>query len=268
MRKRRRSRVSWFIPVGQLATQQTTFFDSPGPIHLRLASEAFEDGDNNVARGNSEVIFDFNKINDFVDAATLPSLADLVGSAYFLKRIVGKCHACVGAGFQEGSITPPPAVLLTAAFIINRTGDSDLPLAALSEAVPSLTVSMTDPWIWRRSWVLQVPHHAVSNDSIGIETAWNPWIPPQETQAAIPYVPPWNNNNWTGRAVADGPHIDQKTKRYVGPEERLFFWADAWALPLPEGAVSSFSPWTVDIQLDVRVLGTLLKGSNKRNASR
>lgn len=267
MRRRRKNRGQWLNTVGQFAGQDAIFQESPGAIHLRLEADDFEGSVNTVARGNTEVIFDFQKIDDFDAAATIPSLADLTQSAYFLERIVGNVFACAGPNANEAPIVPA-AILLTTGFIINRTDQTDLPLLTADDGAPSVTVNVTDPWIWRRSWILQLPDLPAADltaDTIG--KAWNPYGGLSGTSSAV--APQAHNNNWLHRALGDGPHIDQKTKRYVAAEERLFFWADAWALPLPETTSGRvYTDWFVDMQLDLRVYGNPLKGSNRRNASR
>lgn len=173
------------------------------------------------------------------------SLSDLEGSAYRLRRIVGKifiqCSQFSGA--EGGAATK---ILTTCGIIVLRVDEAGLPL---SNATPeqydvNALDAVRDPWIWRRSWGLG------SNGQPDDE-------PPRDLTPAFP-----PSNVYYGSAL-DGPHIDAKTARLISDEERLFL---VWSSIALDG--------NVDLQqlvltADLRVLATMRKQSgNRRNASR
>jgi len=84
-----------------------------------------------------------------------------------------------------------------------------------------------------------------------------------ETQGFFTGIP-WTNYAH-GPAVADGPHIDQKTARTVSLEERLFL--DVSVTNVDVGAEGN--DFSVNVVTDLRVLGSMRSGSgNRRNSSR
>jgi len=66
----------------------------------------------------------------------------------------------------------------------------------------------------------------------------------------------------------DGPHVDQKTARIVGPEERLYLDVTATVLSQVSSTTNEV-PFTLACITDLRILGTLrTNAGNRRNASR
>lgn len=77
-------------------------------------------------------------------------------------------------------------------------------------------------------------------------------------------LPLYPDNNQNMGSVMDGPHVDAKSQRRVGNEERLFLIADA--MVAVAGGGGSFS---VQWFADLRPVGSILKmAGNRRNASR
>lgn len=68
----------------------------------------------------------------------------------------------------------------------------------------------------------------------------------------------------------DGPHIESKSGRFIGEDERLFFGINA--MPLADGG-AGFEPRkldtnvAVDYLLDFRLVGALRKASNRHSTS-
>jgi len=176
----------------------------------------------------------------------LPTLNDYEGSAYRLRRIVGKCM--VAAAQQEDSTANgrPDTIWCTAGFIILRvdplTGDPVSLASADALYNPQGFGTERDPWIWRRSWT-------IANQLVA-----------DSFNTALP------SSNAEYGSVADGPHIDAKTARRISDEERLFFVAATQSLrALGQGTETHPVLWT----LDYRVLASMQKNSgNRRNASR
>lgn len=178
------------------------------------------------------------------------SLADIYDSGYRLRRIVGKFWCFVDTTPPDG-ITPGAAVV-TAGFIILRTdqGTQSIP-AQPGEAYSTNDILNTEsPWIWRRSWLL------ANQGSLN-----SPPFGSNDTNANQPFL----NSNRNIGGIADGPHIDQKTARNIGPDERLFLVVTATALTVGDQQV----PLLLDYVFDVRVLASMRSMvGNRGNASR
>jgi len=178
------------------------------------------------------------------------TLSDLENSGYRLRRVVGKIFV-VGDDLDEESGIA--AIGVTAGLIIRRVDQTGTSLAAQlgvnqAQASPSEIENWTDPWLWRRSWFL-------NNPSIGFGV----------TLVQPIGLPPWHNI-LQGSAL-DGPHVDAKTARIVGPEERLFLDISVTALVGADGQSELTNETTVF--WDLRVLGSMKTSTgNRRNASR
>lgn len=178
------------------------------------------------------------------------SLADIQDSGYRLRRIVGKLYL-----FIAQTATPPTTGLfgVSAGFMVRRTNESSgVPQSANTGASmansigpqnihPALIGQSMDPWIWRRTWLM------ANNGPAGT------------TYGDIP------GQNFGGQypGPLEGPHIDQKTARIIGQEERLF---------LDIGITNIFgTDVTTSLVglLEVRVLASMRTTiGNRRNASR
>lgn len=202
------------------------------------------------------VVPDVGALNGYLNQGTSTSTLDVaLQEEYFIKRLVGKIHLgfdhtqnslqdCrVAAGFAIcpagkgsafGSNTQleelyPNGVDPT----WGGTFDSNTN-AAMAEATllysPLVNSTMRQPWIWRRSWMLS---------QLGGTGLWLP-------------------TNTQYGSVMDGPHIDQKTKRRVHKDERLFFIISAQSIGSTEendGLVEGF--------LDLRMFASMRKAKDK-----
>lgn len=185
---------------------------------------------------------------DARDEAT--SLADLENSGYRLRRIVGKIWVFVRTTTDA---TSPFSAIVTGGIIVRRVDPATQASLALlvgdeQNVAPSSISSWGDPWIWRRSWFLR-------NNSA--PAGGGPF--PEG---------PESNYGANGGSAVDGPHVDQKTARIVGPEERLFLNLSVTLTgsldPDPQGI-----PFRVECFTDLRVLASMRTSTgNRRNASR
>lgn len=176
----------------------------------------------------------------------VPSLADWEGSSYRLRRIVGKCFVGMANVQPTAPTVGPIAAEVGAGFIILRVEETTgAPLVATaSEYSPIHNPNVADPWIWRRTWVLQ---NDFSGIGAGVQDAWQ-----------------FPRTNCEYGSVQDGPHIDQKTARRVSDEERLFF-----VLSTRNLSGTADIGGSVKLILDYRVLASPLRAvGNRRNASR
>jgi len=187
------------------------------------------------------------------------SLADIESSGYRLRRIVGKVW--VIASQSDLQIDTPLTTIVTVGIMVRRadtaTGAS---LANLADPTgdtfnPQIIDNTGDPWVWRRSWFLG-NNNALTNLTV------------DPLQALTVFVNDFPTTNMQYGSVADGPHIDQKTARIVGPEERLFLDASVTVVNEASNAAAD-TPLTFGIFTDLRVLGSLRTSSdNRRNANR
>lgn len=215
---------------GQITAIQALTFDIPGEQRLEL----------NLAN------------------TIIPSLRDYVqGSAYRLRRIVGKCWATMDFTSPTQGLTKPPACLFAAGFIVLKVDPvSGAPLDSNPQNYGLLQAdNISDPWIWRRVWLFG---QNGAGDNSAVDRSFSK-LSGGNIGAAV--------NGGYGGGVADGPHIDQKTARVIGPDERLFFVISTKAIPLTteydeDGLVVGY--------LDYRLLGTFMNkiASNRRHSSR
>lgn len=178
------------------------------------------------------------------------TLLENIQAGYRLRRIVGKCH--VGASLATGGqpATRSACVSVTAGFIVRRVDQGGLSLANSIDTLSSQTINAnSDPYIWRRNWLLGT---GVADPGA------------LEATVALPHT-----TALYGGGNADGPHIDQKTARIVGPEERLFFEVSFISGLQLTGQDEVEETVRVFIHLDARFLASLKPGAgNRRNASR
>lgn len=179
------------------------------------------------------------------------TLSDLEGSAYRLRRVVGKAFISPAQiPSSELSQNEATSWLVTLALIVLKVDFDGRQQAASNLAYDVQALDATrDPWIWRRSWLL-----TNTIGQAGLDAA---------EPGSRPLIYPSSNAEY-GSAV-DGPHIDAKTARVVSDEERLFFVASATRLDGNDQGADQ----VIAIFGEVRVLATMRKQSgNRRNASR
>jgi len=186
------------------------------------------------------------------DANFSSSLADVIGSEYFLKRIVGKLHLLCTRDADNGDFD----ALITAGFFIARADDATTagfenltPVGWQNQGAkerletfsPNAQSTIREPWIWRRSWVL-------SDRPVGNFHSF----------------PAFPRSNADYGSLHDGPHIDAKTKRRVSNDDRLWFAIAACPFPVgrPIGEIGNAS-LTIDGFLDYRIFGSIRKAKNR-----
>jgi len=180
------------------------------------------------------------------------SLADIENSGYRLRRIVGEIYIdCV-----QDAVGGPATHHVSAGFIVRRVDPATgISLAATSTAAASSLdlddiESNMDPWIWRRSWRMTHDVAAAAAPLSNVEF----------------FQGPHDNYTRGNGSLYTGPHVDQKTARIVGPEERLFLDVSATTM-LADGLVGGLT--TFLIACDLRVLASMRTNiGNRRNASR
>lgn len=255
-RRRRKPVVKWLFNPGTLISQQagqtiplTDVLDNPAAIELQFTSNPIvpttisapmvvDQPTTEAFAGGSLSVFQEN---------TLTLSNDL---GYRLRRIVGDLFiAAVSEPTVQGDLTVP-GILCQCGLIVRRVDSDGQPAVSGQDQDVGAIQNNSDPWIWRRNWILGVEGAAIG----GTDT----------TAIALQNFP--SNNADYGQSRTQ---VDQKTARVVGPEERLFFDLTVWSLPFNNTA----SVWNKNARIycvfDYRVLASLkLNAGNRRNASR
>lgn len=238
MRRKTRPRVVWLPPTNANSVSA----DNRSGIQTFIV-----DVDSSLSpfRTTGEIPLVIDAESDPLAATT--SLSDVENSGYRLRRIVGKIFA-----FQRqvgGQADPTPQqMLVTAGLIVRRINPETGASLASSVGTSGVIVDTQDienygdPWIWRRTWML------FDN------TSSDPSIFGDGPTSNVEYG-----------SVADGAHVDAKTARIVGPEERLFLDVTVQLVELGNGTLAS----STFITADLRCLASMRTSSgNRRNASR
>lgn len=245
MRRKRRARGIWFPTFGSDCGVGDDYDEMAG-IYGDLEVGDYGNICSAIRPLTVDVPLDSN--NDFSGN----SLADVVGSNWYLRRIVGKLTVYTLPDDGES-----PYCKVAAGFFVARAdekGNNDEPIGSTINDAPigsasyvatninysplALTTSR-EPWIWRRTWILST--------GVGTETTEVP------------------RNNCLFGSVLDGPHLDAKTKRLIGNDERLFFAISAarWP-PTSQGPAEPPEPSSrVTYELDYRLFGWPRKARNR-----
>lgn len=198
------------------------------------------------------------------------TLADIVGSEYVLERLVGK----VDAEYIPQRALPPAlfginiaaAVRLTVGFFVARADHAtpDHPIGADvttspgpspeqntqdEQYNPASNASIREPWMWRRTWVL-------SNAILSIEGTDSASAGGNGGGLEGGSYP---SNTAQYGSVLDGPHVDIKSVRRIGQDERLYCAASVQLYPVGLVLDTPTLPPTVRLELDYRMLGKLRK---------
>lgn len=235
-RRKRKPAVSWLPVIGSTTGPQPAATVVPIDSNLAVA------GDGSVSTNVHPLTWDV-PAEQALAAAENVSLADFENSAYRLRRIVGKFF-CAMRQTTEAMVNRPELGMVTAGFIVLKVDEiTGTPVAGSSGPYsPWLAENVRDPWIWRRSWAL--------SDNFAQPALESPSSNYPQTNAEY------------GSAV-DGPHIDTKIGRVIQNDERLYFVVSTYS-PTPHNAENGL----IDYVLDYRILASMRKATNRRNASR
>lgn len=252
-RRKRKPRVVWLPPTGTIINS--------GLIPFQQYGGNFFIG-NLPLGGNHNPTIEFPLVLDSPDprgtigtlaAYQAQALQDAQDIGYRLRRIVGKIH--VGAG---PDLTQPPGgtrsnfVACTAGIIVRRVDENANSVAGPDGISTQAVQNWPDPWIWRRTWLIGTGIFAASGNVHNCADLW-----------------PRNNVTGVGGGNSDAAHVDQKTARLVGPEERLFLDVSFISGLQLDGQDESEEFVNIMIHHDLRILGSLRQNAgNRRNASR
>lgn len=241
MRKRTKQRVVWLPPdqtndaFGANVTTELPAGTGIGGVNFNVSGSA------RIDTVEVPIVIDTPR-----DPAT-ESLADLEDSGYRLRRIVGELWL-FGDRFDEDSGIEE--IFFEAGLIVRRCDQQGLSLAALADTggavqenvSPASALNWADPWIWQRSWWTRNPNFVV-------QTVGAPAIA-----------------NTTPIRMDVEYHMDQKTARIVGPEERLYLSASVIGLGGSNQGQINNQP---RMNWSFRALATPRTSvGNRRNASR
>lgn len=256
MRRRRRARVQWFPPLGTAIGQEIDKFVGGTTFEIPVF------GNTDTQAFFLPLTFDEGQENKLAEVDV--SLADLMGSAWRLRRMIIDVFATyrlTGLGTGDPVSGQPPGTVFSVGCMVLAVDASGSPAQVPS---PLERQNNTDPWIWRRIWVLGQGQRMLREGAgLASFTGFRPSAGAVTDQDAAFANFPVSNTEYG--YLAGGPHIDQKTNRVVGPEERLFLIFATKALAL--NTIHAIDA-TVVGYLDYRLLGTLQRATNRRNASR
>lgn len=256
-RFRRRPRVVWFRPTGTPQDGIQTALENPGAIILDNTTITIGNAHTPVIEiplvtdQNPEEVFATAPLSVFQQSG----LNQTIEYGYRLRRVVGTIQLTAVSDSLGQGLPPMSAVLVTAGIIVRRVDATGVSPLTSGDTHPGLIGQFSDPWIWRRAWVLSILENPVLTATVFNET----------TRAAFSRFPVAT----TGFGdVRSGPHVDAKTARRIGPEERLFLNIGFTGIPVVIGTPAED---TISVRgaIDLRVLGSLsMNSGNRRNASR
>lgn len=145
--RRRKPLVQWLPVFGDGG-------DETNEAAIGIRTELILSGDPAETRVDAVgLTFDYTDSAETAQAAgdDNRTLRDLVaGSAYRLRRIVGKLFASWYNNSGDSIAARPDAIDYAAGFIVVRTDDNGNPYTDFEEVHPLSQDSADDPWIWRR----------------------------------------------------------------------------------------------------------------------
>lgn len=268
-KRRRRAGGTWFPNLGTVGPEGDQDDDDYGRFFsLTLAGG----GPGGLGAQSSTVFLDLTFDNPIEDEAqsqtdTRTSLADLIGSEYILKRIVGKLFVSADSQVQSLGGGSYLAALITAGFFVARAEDSSdetigdpRPIGAetLDEArenySPAVVSTIREPWIWRRRWILGNAKRRADAGTSDTTVAQSGLVEYPSTTAGY-------------GDIMSGPFIDAQTIRRVSQDDRLWFSMGARLLggdfANPFGSVDTIQAMTLQVHLDYRIFGRLVKAQNR-----
>lgn len=254
MRRRRKSRGTWFPNLGTIGPASNPDDDDQGLWFQFVLPAVVAGGGFATQTLVLPLTFDSIREDDADELDT--NLADLIGSEYVLRRIVGNLFFSRDTATNATASTNAggyKAVKISAGFFVSRQADDsqnrDLPIGAQTadeireNYSPSQNAVVREPWIWRRTWILGRP------DITGVNSS--------------PQTFPSSNVDYNGSA--SNQYVDARTVRRVGQDDRLFFVAAARGLgssfidPFVNELAVTVQATSIKGHLDYRLFGSLRK---------
>lgn len=260
-RRKRRPRVVWLpspgtpytVGDGTNVNGLPSPYENPAAIEFVLQTNA---GDTNPVTATGPLVIDNTPETTFV-GAPLATVVDLTGLnqninyGYRLRRIVGDLFVTTAPTNEQSNLAG--AVLIQCGIMVRRTNPDDTgqPMATAAAQDVGSIANETDPWVWRRNFVLS---SGLTGQSNLIHTALQRFR---------------ESNEQVG---ASAIKVDQKTARRIAAEERLYMTVTCWNLPLDKQSLignPNTNNFECYILFSYRVLGTIITNAgNRRNATR
>lgn len=255
--RRRRARPIWFPPLGtQIA--QTGIFTGGTTIDVPvLGSGAF-------FNGFLPLTFDQGQEQE-INVANV-TLSDLLNSSWRLRRMIGYIYGTytvTGLGAGDPQANQPVAALFGVGAMVCSVDATGSPTKTTIN--PLEQDDYTDPWIFRRVWILGQGQH-LTREGAGLSVLAGFRASAGAVTDQVAGFANFPQSTTDYGFLAGSSHIDQKTNRVIGPEQRLFLWFGSKALPIqstfagPDSSIVGYSDW--------RLLGNLQRSTNRRNAAR
>jgi len=253
--RRKRNNGTWFPNLGTRPADAYA-------LSARFIEIAIDANPRHTSTGVIPLTFDYPQEGEDLDSET-DTLSEIVGSEYFINRIVGKLHAAYT--YNDVAANPPPALLVGAGLFVARAGSAessgaDVPIGLSADREkdygPLSFNAIRQPWMWRRTWIL-----GAGGPVWGVgATAGSSGTPFSTVQGeASPSWALFPSTTAGYMGIQDGPHFDVKSHRVVGLDERLWLSISARALPLSISSLGSGTDPSVLVHFDYRILGKLRK---------
>lgn len=247
--RRRRSKGTWLPTLGE-----TTGIDEPFSTVTGIDDSMDLKANGNLTTRIHVITLDAPRETQSDDF----TLADVLGSEYLLRRIVGKAfilhvgtdetpiYALVACGFFVARADPENAFYpLGAGTNVITTPDENRSFSPLEQE------TQREPWLWRRSWVLgnSGVNDVSADPGSTTGTAKLPLLPGE-------IAPP---SSMKYGSVLDGPHLDAKTLRRVGQDDRLYFAISSCRWPVSNTPDPQQEDGIIVYHIDYRLFGSLRK---------
>lgn len=243
-RRKRRNRGTWLQTLG-------TQLDTEGAFLSGFGGSMDAAGDpTGITTILTPITTDTPVEGDDITSTT--PMVEVLGNEYFLDRIVGKLFVSATFKVEGGTAVTGGPALVTAGFFVARADDNNplLPVGANTAAgvrdnySPLDMDTIREPWIWRRAWML-----GIGQVESGVYDGQFSNIATQQFPCSNVYYP----------GLGDGPHIDAKTRRRVGQDDRLWFAISVGCPPHWSGTWTAQQAPEVTFYLDYRLHGSLRK---------
>jgi len=253
VRRRRKFRGIWFPILGA----------ENGDTHTwTTVNEAIiQAGNVDVAVGIFPVLRDYPQEHD--NTASTAALGLYTLNEYALRRVVGKIVCNVEDNVTTASDTIAVSYSVAAGLFVARAGDdadtgaADTPIGGTAtwqtDYNPFEPDCIREPWLWRRTWNLGSPLAALRQ--INSQSGGSPVLTSTRGLGL-----PWSNTQYG--SVADGPHVDAKTRRRVGNDDRLWLALAAHANPFTD-ATPFTQPSDIHFYWEFRAFGAMRRAHNR-----
>jgi len=170
MRRRKRARYTWLPTWGQDRGEGEPTIQTYQTVNVTVSSEA-------SSFGVVGLLEDFPTEDE--SAFAQQSMADLIGSDYVVRRIVGKMfvHAEYNNTADFNAYSQPPVMVKAGIFVARADSaqSNNVPVGWTSSNAqdnynPFNRLTQREPWLWQRSWVLGQGRW----QDVTFSTSWNP----------------------------------------------------------------------------------------------